>query len=106
MSIWNTATGRKIPFNDLDHQHLSNIIWFYELLHNYEFKEMRDLLNQRFDGVLLDFKPLPIPNELRALHLKGMLTNNGLIIKRIGFNKYAVVGSVTHIEGWYEMIKG
>jgi hypothetical protein len=103
---WHTATGENIPFDKLDHQHLSNIIWYYRLLFNHEHKIMINLLNERFEFKLLDFKPLPIQGEIRALHLKGLILNNGDIIMSIGgFEKYAVVGSVTHIENWKDLTK-
>ncbi len=104
---WRTADGREIELNDLTHQHASNIIWFYELLCNKDHYLIRTLINEKFNGVVLDFKPLPIEGEIKALHEGGFITRNGQIVKRIwgGTKKYALVGSVTHIPNWFKMIK-
>jgi hypothetical protein len=66
---------------------------------------MRRQLNLRFDGRLLNFKPLPIENELRNLKKLGYITANGDIIQSISFNKHRLIGSVTHIPNWQELIK-
>ena len=102
---WRTADGRDIDLLELTHQHASNIIWFYRLLFDTEHRVIHNLINTKFNGVILDFKPLPIPNELRDLYNNGNITSNGHIVMRVGLNKTAFVGSVTHIPNWQELIK-
>ena len=105
MNKWRTADGREISLDEITHQHASNIIWFYELLCGKEHYLIRTLINEKFNGVVLDFEPLPIEGEIKALYQKGLITHNGVIIKRIEHNKYAIVGSVTHIPNWKKLIK-
>jgi hypothetical protein len=102
---WVTADNKVILFSELSHQHVSNIIWYFELLFNHNHQEMRRQLNLRFDGYLLKFKPLPIENELRNLKKLGYITANGDIIQSISFNTHRLIGSVTHIPNWQELIK-
>ena len=66
---WRTADGRDIELNALTHQHASNIIWFYDIFFKTDHKVIRKVINDKFNGVVLDFKPLPIPNEIRDLDL-------------------------------------
>ena len=99
--MWRTADGRDIPLNEISHQHASNIIWYYDLLCDQDHTIIRKLINDKFEGIILEFKPLPIPHEILDLHKKGLITAKGDIM-----NKYHnVIGSVTHIPNWQELIK-
>ena len=105
MSKWKTADGRVISLDEMTHQHASNIIWFYDIFLKVDHKIIRQLINEKFNGVVLGFKPLPITDELRDLYKMGLITSNGDIIKKISWNKTALIGSVTHIPNWKELIK-
>jgi len=59
---WRTADGRDIELNEITHQHASNIIWFYDIFLKTDHKLIRQLINDKFNGVVFDFKTLPIPN--------------------------------------------
>lgn len=105
MSKWRTADGRDISLDEMTHQHASNIIWFYDIFLKVDHKVIRRLINEKFNGVVLPFKPLPIPNELSDMYKLGLITSNGDIIKKISWNKFYIIGSVTHIPNWRELIK-
>ena len=105
MSKWRTADGRDISLDEMTHQHASNIIWFYDIFYKLNHKVIRQLINEKFNGVVLGFKPLPITDELRNLYKMGMITSNGDIVKRFGKSTYGFIGSVTHIPNWKELIK-
>ena len=64
--VWTTFDGRKIKLSELEHQHLSNILWFNEVFNlrnrynNQVHFELGLELERRFKGVRLPWKPLPI----------------------------------------------
>lgn len=72
-----TFYGTVIDYKDLSHQHLSNILWYNELLLNgypdsYAFRE----LNERFGGIRLPYSPVPSFNwEIDTLFELGYITN-------------------------------
>lgn len=81
--VWRTYSGVKIKFSDLDHQHLSNILWYMEVFYKEFFSkaklELEEELNTRFDGQRLIWRPLPIPGEVISLIEMGYLIRDGLI---------------------------
>lgn len=96
-SVWTTALGEQKLFSEIDHQHLSNILWFNEVLngwnkYNSESYFSLDLeLHKRFRGVKLEWKPLPIPHEIEFLKNLGLIDSNNDIIfqgKKIGTIKH------------------
>lgn len=98
---WRTGTGKEIPMDEIDHQHLSNIIWFYKLLVEREpHKLINHLFVTKFKCHQLPFKPLPIPNELADLYRKGYLKDDGRIVY-----SNSVIGDVLHIPNWKELIE-
>jgi hypothetical protein len=109
---WHTADGRILDFNDIPHQHLSNIIWFNRVFRgytrmNYIDFELNMVLQRNYNGVLLPWLPLPIEGEIKALIKMGLILNNGSIIG----NQYTplkegkVIGSITHINNWKMYLK-
>ncbi len=108
---WTTFDGRKIKFEELDHQHLSNILWFNEVfrgINRYNSTLQFELgmeLQRRFNGNRLPWKPLPIPNEINQLHRKGLIDKEGNIIgSRDTLSKEGqIIGSVTHIPNWQHL---
>jgi len=76
---WRTFYGYDLPINELSHQHLSNIIWYYKLILNYNFDinhEIYNELNNRFGGICLPYKPLhSFVFEINRLFELGYITN-------------------------------
>ena len=98
---WVTGTGKRIPLSEIDHQHLSNILWYYKLLVGCEpHKRIMQLYREKFACIQLSFKPLPIPHELYDLHKKGYLKDDGRIVYNNG-----IIGDVLHIPNWKELIE-
>ncbi len=101
--IWTTALGEKKKFSEIDHQHLSNILWFQEVFNNATrynndaFYLLNIELYKRFEGNRLQWKPLPIPHEIKWLRDLGKISSDGDII-----HGGHVIGSITHIENWKE----
>ena len=104
-NIWMTAFGNKIAFNKIDHQHLSNILWFNEVFNNYNRynNEAHFLLGleleKRFKGERLNWLPLPVPSEMDHIKNMRLLNSKGDIIFK-GQN----IGSVRHIADWQKYI--
>ena len=105
---WCTALGKKIKFSELEHQHLSNILWFNEVFNHYtrynndpQFLLGLELEN-RFQGKRLEWKPLPILDEIKELYQMGLITPSGDIIGNSGCNlmEGKKIGSITHLEQW------
>lgn len=104
---WHTTDGRVLDFNEIPHQHLSNIIWFNRVFHGMTRKheldfELNTMLHKNYDGVLLDWKPLPIDGEIRALIKMGLVKNDGTIIGNKNTFRYEGkhIGSINHINNW------
>lgn len=94
--VWTTYNGNKIPFGELSHQHLSNILWYFEILFNYRHNVLWEELNNRFGGERLLWRPLPISGEISWLRRNGHIHGNGIIM-RVGSNKLALIGELGHI---------
>jgi hypothetical protein len=88
--VWTSALGKRTKVSELTHQHLSNIIWWNEIFHDatyniksgfFKIQEMLLLeLEQRFNNERLNWKPLPVPDEIKYLRDMGLIMNNGDII--------------------------
>ena len=106
--IWRTANGVEKPFSQIDQQHLSNILWYHEVIYNITrfndrtMKLIHDELVNRFNGEQLLWRPLPISGEVAWLRRNGYIIGNG-IVQRIGFNKVVLIGEIGHIDP--EMMK-
>ena len=94
--VWTTYNGNKIPFGELSHQHLSNILWFYEIIHNYRYTIMEQELNNRFGGERLLWRPLPIGGEISWLRRNGHILGNAII--KHGGNQVVLIGEIGHIS--------
>lgn len=78
-----TYEGKVINHEEIPHQHLSNILWFNEIFYPVECKEMNkeyeELLQLKFDGVRLSYKPrADFQSEIYALEKSGMLVGEGI----------------------------
>ena len=97
---WTNALGETKKFSELDHQHLSNIIWFYEVFfdcnqYNFGLYLANLELHKRFNNKKLDWKPLPISNEVNWIKNSFDVDLNGNI-----WHKNECIGSLSHIENW------
>lgn len=74
---WTTFYGAAIEISDLSHQHLSNILWYFNLVLDRKPTELIQLeLNKRFGGIKLPYHPLvSFPYELDVLEAKGFIQN-------------------------------
>jgi hypothetical protein len=103
---WRTANGVEKPFSQIDQQHLSNILWYHEVIHNMTrfnnriMKLIHNELVNRFNGEQLLWKPLPISGEVAWLRRNGYLRGD-TIVKTYhtdtGF-QIRVIGTIEHIK--------
>ncbi len=95
-SQWTTFYGRTIKVVELSHQHLSNILWYFDLvLEMGDVLPIRTELEKRFGGIQLPYHPnLAHKSEIDILVIKGYTKNEleaPIIIKGkwVGSLKYA-----------------
>ena len=75
--MWGTTYGQRIEISKLSHQHLSNILYYFELLvpDVVLHPKLNEELNKRFLGVRLPYRPqISFGQEIRALISKGYTT--------------------------------
>ena len=91
-------SGEKIPFDKIEHQHLSNILWYKEVLcgsdsHNDDIHFVLSLeIDIRFYGKRLPWKPLPVSGEIAAIRLVAVIIGNDIMYNGV------VIGSISHIK--------
>ena len=85
---WTTYDGRVVSMKDMEHQHMSNIHYFINIVHpnfypNSIKNEILRWLVQRFAGVILPYHPDPNFNEEKNfLRSKGYLQpNNDIVVE-------------------------
>ena len=114
---WRSAAkgSKSMKLTEIDDQHLSNILWFFEVFHN-EHKNGSEILSAIYSELSkrnverLSWKPLPVLDEIQRLYKMGMIdSTNGNIIKLnssdLGNTRfYKIIGNISHIEGWENMI--
>ena len=72
---WVTFDGREIPLSQLSHQHLSNILYFFDIFHGDEPVLIREELEKRFGGLQLPYYPMiTFRNEIQGLVYRGYTT--------------------------------
>lgn len=58
---WTTFQGRKVKVSEMDHQHLSNIYWYYRVILGPAYRELfesvLDICGVRFNGQVLPYRP-------------------------------------------------
>lgn len=76
---WMTFEGQIHKLSEIDHQHLTNIYYWTHYLHPEWYADtvkyrIKITIDQRFDGELLDYKPLRrFKDEMKLLELRGWL---------------------------------
>lgn len=81
---WTTVDRRTILKDDITHEHLSNIYYyvrfFYpELYPDWTRREVCDLLDTKFNGEILPYKPF-WDYEIARIKSKGWVMENGDIV--------------------------
>ena len=83
MAKWGSFNGKSREISDLDQQHMSNILWYHELI--FDITEgrrvdiIKDELDLRFEGVRLPYQPVDtFKTEIEMLKRKGYIKDNGL----------------------------
>lgn len=72
---WITFQGKEVSLNTVDHQHLSNVIWYWRLVCGQLYKEGLQELRDRFNGQILPYRPhTDFKSELEFLRYKGYLS--------------------------------
>lgn len=95
-TTWTTFYNRPINFTELSHQHLSNIIYYFELLLGKECDPRILLeLNTRFGGIKLPYSPMiSFTSEIEALvelgytdgEINSSIIVNGKWVGQINYN--------------------
>jgi uncharacterized radical SAM superfamily Fe-S cluster-containing enzyme len=101
--MFKTFNGKSINENEISHQHLSNWFWYINLTFKEQYQDssreyVQNLLYDRFDGEILDYKPHPkYWMEIDVLKRKNLLKDNGdIVLTNTIFNHK--IGEVTDVE--------
>ena len=71
---WGTFNGKTKNVEEIDHQHLSNIYWFFYIIHNEIMMFALNEIEERFNGQLLDYRPhISFEMEIEFLEKNGYL---------------------------------
>jgi hypothetical protein len=95
MTLWKTFEGRILHFEDMDHQHISNIFWFCVIVSPelYDDTTKNDIINfieYKHQGLVAPYKPVRgFMYEQDILHRKGyLMMDNSIVIKKIKIGSY------------------
>lgn len=83
MARWGSFNGKSRNISDLDQQHMSNILWYHELLFGVTEGRRVDVIIEelgiRFGGKRLPYQPVDtFKMEIDMLRRKGYIKDNGL----------------------------
>lgn len=84
MTKWGSFNGKTHTVETMDHQHISNISWYYKLLVGVTRRErtlefIMTEIERRFDGEILPYRPMAsFRTEIDMLRGKGYIQDNGL----------------------------
>jgi hypothetical protein len=110
---WTTYGGVTKQIKEIDNQHLSNILWFNEVFHGrnrhncaVQLQFGVELAGRMKNESRLDWKPLPIPDEIKSLVDMGLVRENGDIMGNAPttINAGKKIGTITHIENWQSFL--
>lgn len=77
---YTTFDKKVIDFDEIDHQHLSNIYWYNKICLNRGDLSLSNVIKSidlRFNGIVLPYRPLErFKDEIRHLDQNGMLIWN------------------------------
>ncbi len=74
---WITWYGLQLSLSEVSHQHLSNILWYYEIvMDTFPPLEAKIELNARFGDIRLPYRPMSsFIQEIDYLFHHGYITN-------------------------------
>ncbi len=84
MTKWGSFNGKTHTVETMDHQHISNISWYYKLLvgetrRERTLKLIMEEIDRRFDGEVLPYRPMAsFRTEMAMLKGKGYIQGSGL----------------------------
>ncbi len=101
--IWKTINGIDISFSEIPHDHLSNILWFADIvaLGLYSDTILEELNNEliKYGGVRLPYIPLhTFSREIKYLKNSSKINTFGDIM-----HNGQRIGSIAHIENWRDI---
>lgn len=76
--MWKTFYGANMSIDRLSHQHLSNILWYYEIVVNnpLDVQNIQDIITNRYGGIRLPYRPMiSFTQEINYLFIHGHITN-------------------------------
>lgn len=103
-NTWTRLDGVQIPFNKLSHEHISNILWYKEIILNSDryndnaYFLLSVELHKRFNGVRLPYKPI-YDFEIEFLNKNRMVDDMGNI-----YYKGDIIGSINSLSRKIEQI--
>lgn len=86
MTPWVTFDNNKVNLEEIDHQHLSNIYYFINILFPVHYDEstkllVGNILHKRFNDHILPYRPnIRFRNEIQYLMGQGFLKFDGTIV--------------------------
>lgn len=69
---WTTYDGKQIPVSQMEQGHLSNVYWFFRIIHEVTLQWALDEIERRFNGRILPYTPLH-QFEIEFLENNGLL---------------------------------
>ena len=76
--MWNTFYGAKMPIESLSHQHLSNILWYYEIVikNPLRVQDVQDVITHKYGGLRLPYRPMiSFTQEITYLFIHGHISS-------------------------------
>ena len=87
-SEWTTFRGKEATPDSIDHQHLSNVYWFGNIITGVRHEWVLDVLKERFNGHLLPYRPhIDFHEEIRMLESRKLIvweTTNSRDLVKVG----------------------
>ena len=98
---WRTFDGKTVTAFDVDHQHLSNVFWYWKIIvgaSERELTEIKAYLKFRFNGQVLPYRPHTcFKAEMETLSERGMLVKKTSYSYDIIFEE-EIVGEILEPE--------
>ena len=97
--VWVTFQGKTKLVSEIDHQHLSNMYWYYLIFWDKKLQWVLDEINDRFNGQILHYRPhLQFESEIQGLEDRGMIrwTEETKSIMKVGVISFKdrIIGAI------------